>query len=153
MVDHVGFRRYSYALQPIFKVVSRNTIKTDIMKIFEYERNKTMKLLDSNASQIALTTDMWTATNQKRGFMAITSHFIDVSWKLQSQLVRFIYVSCPHIAEVLKNALVDCLLDWNLDPMFARLKQRETGLSSPLRSLTRLLLLSADRSGAFISSP
>ncbi|KAG6489545.1 hypothetical protein ZIOFF_050819 [Zingiber officinale] len=52
MVDHVGFRRYSYALQPIFKVVSRNTIKTDIMKIFEYERNKTMKLLDLNASRL-----------------------------------------------------------------------------------------------------
>ncbi|KAG6516028.1 hypothetical protein ZIOFF_026475 [Zingiber officinale] len=102
MVDHVGFRRYSYALQPIFKVVSWNTIKTDIMKIVEYERNNTMKLLDLNASRIALTTDMWTTSNQKRGFMAITSHFIDVSWKLQSQLV-------------LANALVDCLLDWNLD--------------------------------------
>ncbi|XP_074557014.1 zinc finger BED domain-containing protein RICESLEEPER 2-like [Curcuma longa] len=115
MVDHVGFRRYSYALQPIFKVVSQNTIKNDIMKIFEYERNKTMKLLDSNASRIALTTDMWTSSNQKRGFMTITSHFINVSWKLQSRLVRFIYVPCPHTAEVLANALVDCLLDWNLD--------------------------------------
>ncbi|KAG6521764.1 hypothetical protein ZIOFF_018890 [Zingiber officinale] len=61
---------------------------SDIMKIFEYERNKTMKLLDLNASRIALTTDMWTTSNQKRGFMAITSHFIDVSWKLQSRLVR-----------------------------------------------------------------
>ncbi|KAG6522072.1 hypothetical protein ZIOFF_019206 [Zingiber officinale] len=88
MVGHVGFRRYSHALQPIFKVVSQNTIKTDIMKIFEYERNKTMKLLDSNASRIALTIDMWTTSNQQRGFMAITSHFIDVSWKLQSRLVR-----------------------------------------------------------------
>ncbi|XP_042472454.1 zinc finger BED domain-containing protein DAYSLEEPER-like [Zingiber officinale] len=28
---------------------------------------------------------------------------------------RFIYVLCPHTAEVLANALVDCLLDWNLD--------------------------------------
>ncbi|KZV22165.1 hypothetical protein F511_33795 [Dorcoceras hygrometricum] len=115
MVDHVGFKRYSYALQPLFKVVSRNTIKNDIMKIFEYEKEKTMKLLDSNASRIALTTDMWTSSNQKRGFMAITSHFIDVSWKLQSRLVRFIYVPCPHTAEVLANALVECLLDWNLD--------------------------------------
>lgn len=91
MVDHVGFRRYSYALQPLFKVVSRNTIKNDIMKIFEHEKEKTMKLLDSNASRIALTTDMWTSSNQKRGFMAITSHFIDASWKLQSRLVRYIF--------------------------------------------------------------
>jgi hypothetical protein len=27
MVDHVGFRRFCAALQPLFKVVSRNTIK------------------------------------------------------------------------------------------------------------------------------
>ncbi|XP_075481261.1 zinc finger BED domain-containing protein DAYSLEEPER-like [Primulina tabacum] len=74
MVDHVGFRR--------------NTIKNDIMKVFEYERDKTMKLLESNASRIALTTDMWTSSNQKRGSMAIISHFIDASWKLQSRLVR-----------------------------------------------------------------
>ncbi|XP_073281233.1 zinc finger BED domain-containing protein DAYSLEEPER-like isoform X1 [Primulina huaijiensis] len=115
MVDHMGFRRYSYTLQPLFKVVSRNTVKNDIMKIFEQERDKTMKLLDSNASRIALTIDMWTSNNQKRGFMAITSHFIDASWKLQSRLLRFIYVPCPHTAEVLANSLVDCLLDWNLD--------------------------------------
>lgn len=27
MVDHIGFRRYSHALQPLFKIVTRNTIK------------------------------------------------------------------------------------------------------------------------------
>ncbi|KAL8546238.1 hypothetical protein ACS0TY_006089 [Phlomoides rotata] len=47
--------------------------------------------------------------------MAITSHFIDESWKLQSRLVRFIYVPCPHTSAVICDALVDCLLDWNLD--------------------------------------
>ncbi|KZV33814.1 hypothetical protein F511_28855 [Dorcoceras hygrometricum] len=112
IVDHVGFRRYSCALQPLFKVVFRNTIKNDIMKIFEYERE-----LDSNTSRIALTTDMWTSSNQKRGFMAITSHFIYVSWKLQSRLmICYIYT-----AEVLANALVECLLDWNLDRKLSNL--------------------------------
>lgn len=28
---------------------------------------------------------------------------------------RFIYVPCPHTAEVLAEALVECLMDWNLD--------------------------------------
>ncbi|XP_038716389.1 zinc finger BED domain-containing protein RICESLEEPER 3-like [Tripterygium wilfordii] len=88
MVQHVGFKRYSHALQPLFRVVSRNTVKSDIIWIFEYERDKTMKLMESNGSRIALTTDMWTSSNQRRGFMAITSHFIDDSWKLQSRLVR-----------------------------------------------------------------
>ncbi|KAL6279059.1 hypothetical protein ACE6H2_015940 [Prunus campanulata] len=77
MVDHIGFKMYSNALQPLFKVCSRNTIKNDIFKVFEVEREKTMKLLDTNKSRIAITTDMWTSNNQKRGFMTITSHFID----------------------------------------------------------------------------
>ncbi|KAF8697171.1 hypothetical protein HU200_036169 [Digitaria exilis] len=31
IVDHVGFRRFCAALQPLFKVVSRNTIRKDIL--------------------------------------------------------------------------------------------------------------------------
>ncbi|KAI5350846.1 hypothetical protein L3X38_003737 [Prunus dulcis] len=115
MVDHIGFKMYSNALQPLFKVCSRNTIKKDIFKVFEVEREKTMKLLDTNRSRIAITTDMWTSNNQKRGFMTITSHFIDDAWHLQSRLIRFIYVPCPHTAEVLADALLECMFEWNLD--------------------------------------
>jgi hypothetical protein len=35
MVDHVGFRRFCSALQPLFKHVSRNTIKKDILDMYE----------------------------------------------------------------------------------------------------------------------
>jgi hypothetical protein len=38
MVDHVGFRRFCAALQPLFKVVSRNTIKKDILDMYEVQR-------------------------------------------------------------------------------------------------------------------
>ncbi|CAL2267097.1 unnamed protein product [Prunus armeniaca] len=115
MVDHIGFKMYSNALQPLFKVCSRNTIKKDIFKVFEVEREKTMKLLDTNRSRIAITTDMWTSNNQKRGFMTITSHFIDDARNLQSRLIRFIYVPCPHTADVLADALLECMFEWNLD--------------------------------------
>ncbi|KAL6337536.1 hypothetical protein AAG906_037129 [Vitis piasezkii] len=35
IVDHVGFRDFATSLHPLFKMVSRNTIKGDIMKIYE----------------------------------------------------------------------------------------------------------------------
>jgi hypothetical protein len=38
MVDHAGFRRFCAALQPLFKVVSRNTIKKDILEMYEVQR-------------------------------------------------------------------------------------------------------------------
>ena len=76
IVDHIGFRRYSKALNPTFKMISRNTLKRDIIKVFEHEKGKTMRLLGSIKSKVAITTDMWTSQNQKRGFIAITAHWI-----------------------------------------------------------------------------
>ena len=38
MVDHVGYRKYSNTLQPLFKMVSQNTIKNDILKIYNFEK-------------------------------------------------------------------------------------------------------------------
>ena len=71
IVDHIGFRRFVGNLQPLFKVPSQNTVKSDILKIYDYERVKTMKLIENNESRVAITTDMWTSTNQKKGFMAV----------------------------------------------------------------------------------
>ncbi|KAE8719871.1 hypothetical protein F3Y22_tig00109925pilonHSYRG00091 [Hibiscus syriacus] len=47
-------------------VPSRNTLKNDILKIYDFEKEKTMRLLEKNRSKIAITTDMWTSSNQKK---------------------------------------------------------------------------------------
>ncbi|TXG74484.1 hypothetical protein EZV62_003063 [Acer yangbiense] len=127
MVEHDGFREYSATLQPLFKPVSRNIIKRHIMQIYdvEKEKEKTISVLEANRSRISITTDMWTSSHQKKGFMAVTAHFIDDSWAMQSRILRFIYVPCPHTAETLCEALNDCLMDWNIDHVFARLSVRE----------------------------
>ncbi|XP_022873604.1 zinc finger BED domain-containing protein RICESLEEPER 2-like [Olea europaea var. sylvestris] len=120
MVEHTGFRKFCNIIQPLFKVVSHNTIKADILKIYDYERTKVMGLLERTNSRIAVTTDMWTS-NQKKGFMAITAHYIDDSWRLQSRILRFIYVPCPHTTESLSTVLMDCLFDWNIDQKLSTL--------------------------------
>ncbi|KAL2984582.1 hypothetical protein AAZX31_12G096900 [Glycine max] len=77
MVDHIGFRRFCNVVLPLFKVISCNTLKLDILKFYESERAKTMRLIQKNSSRIAITTDMWTTSNQNKGYMTITTHFID----------------------------------------------------------------------------
>ncbi|RVW23553.1 Zinc finger BED domain-containing protein RICESLEEPER 2 [Vitis vinifera] len=114
IVDHLGFREFATSLQPLFKMVSRNTIKGDIMKIYEVEKDKMISYLEKLQSRVAITTDMWTS-NQKKGYMAITVHYIDESWLLHHHIVRFVYVPPPHTKEVLSDVLMDFLLDWNMD--------------------------------------
>ncbi|XP_023913078.1 zinc finger BED domain-containing protein RICESLEEPER 3-like [Quercus suber] len=77
IVDHIGFRRYLTSLQSLFKMVCRNTIKKDITSIYDHEREKSMHEIEKNQSRIAITTDMWTSQNKRRGFMAVTANFFD----------------------------------------------------------------------------
>ncbi|WKA04800.1 hypothetical protein VitviT2T_022805 [Vitis vinifera] len=114
IVDHLGFREFATSLQPLFKMDSRNTIKGDIMKIYEVEKDKMISYLEKLQSRVAITTDMWTS-NQKKGYMAITVHYIDESWLLHHHIIRFVYVPPPHTKEVLSDVLMDFLLDWNMD--------------------------------------
>ena len=48
IVDHIGFREFVTELQPMFKLVIRNTLKSDILKIYDNE----------NGSRMIITTNM-----------------------------------------------------------------------------------------------
>lgn len=107
IVDHVRFWKFVASLQPLFKMVSRNTIKNDILKIFDNLKSKTSKLLEKLTSRIAIATDIWTSDNNKKGFMAITTHFIDDSWRFQSHILRFVYIPAPRDKDTLCSALLN----------------------------------------------
>ena len=76
MVDHIEFREFVSSLNPLFKLISGNTLESDILKIYDNEREKALKMMDKNGSRMEITTNMWTSSNKKRGFMVITAHFI-----------------------------------------------------------------------------
>ncbi|KNA10033.1 hypothetical protein SOVF_148100 [Spinacia oleracea] len=88
IVEHVGFRRFVISLNPSFKIISRNTLKSDILKMFVSEKANLKKLFDGHGGRVAITTDMWTASPQKKGYMAVTSHFIDDQWILHNKTLR-----------------------------------------------------------------
>jgi hypothetical protein len=54
MVDHIGFRRFCAALQPLFKLVSRNTIKNDILDMYEVQRKALASYFQRCKSRIAI---------------------------------------------------------------------------------------------------
>ena len=57
---------------------------------YELERKKAIEYMASIDSRVAITTDLWTSDNQKRGYMAVTTHFIDESWTLRNIIMRYI---------------------------------------------------------------
>jgi hypothetical protein len=63
--------------------------RSDIIKFYKEESTKAIKYMSSCNSRVAITTDMWTSDNQKKGYMVITAHFIDDGWKLRSVVMRY----------------------------------------------------------------
>ncbi|CAN1141104.1 Zinc finger BED domain-containing protein RICESLEEPER 2 [Linum perenne] len=115
IVNYVGVISFLKCLQPTFKVVSRNTVKSDVLKVYNEGRALVMMELERSVSRIAITTGMWSSNNNKRGFMVVTAHFIDASWILQSHILRFVYVPYPHTKDALCGMLSESLTEWNID--------------------------------------
>lgn len=115
IVEHYGFQRFVRALQPLFKVVPNNSIKKDVISVYEMERTRARELLCATQGRIAVTADIWTSDDRNRGYMAVKAHFVDQSWTLLSHLLRFLHVPWPHTAEVISETLFTCLSEWNLE--------------------------------------
>ena len=88
MADHLGFRRFVGGLNPDFQIISHNTLRNDILKMFEDCKCSLKKLLEVNQGRIAVTTDLWIASNKKKGYMTITAHFVDDDWVLRNRTLR-----------------------------------------------------------------
>jgi hypothetical protein len=58
------------------------------MDAYMEEKKKALKYMFGTKSRVSITTDMCTSENQRRGYMAITAHFIDDSWTLRNIIMR-----------------------------------------------------------------
>ena len=83
-MEYETFRDFVDYCNPLVKHMSKNTLKSEIFKIYNVEKGKAMNLLEITNSRVVITADMWTACNQKKCYMVVTRHFIDNSWHLQS---------------------------------------------------------------------
>nr|GMD19181.1 zinc finger BED domain-containing protein RICESLEEPER 2-like [Ipomoea batatas] len=86
--EYPGFRKYHKLLNPDAPMISRNTLVSDINKLYLREKNKLKQVLTSIPNRICLTSDLWTACTIE-GYICLTSHFVDEKWKLNSKILAF----------------------------------------------------------------
>ena len=78
-VECIGFREMMAHTNPVVKPMSRNILKSEILKLYQIEKVKTLHLLEKNHGRVAITTDLWIASNKKKRYMVVIAHFIDNS--------------------------------------------------------------------------
>lgn len=57
-MEYIGFREMMAHANPVVKPMSRNTLKSEILKLYQIEKVKTLHLLGKNHGRVAITTDL-----------------------------------------------------------------------------------------------
>ncbi|KAG2727020.1 hypothetical protein I3760_01G140900 [Carya illinoinensis] len=65
-------------------IISRNTVKANLVKIYNREKKRIKCILNDSPGRISLTFDLWTFITTD-GYMCITTHFLDKNWVLQKR--------------------------------------------------------------------
>ncbi|PLW20888.1 hypothetical protein PCANC_08675 [Puccinia coronata f. sp. avenae] len=111
-VEKPIFRKFIASLQPKFKLYGRMTVKSDVMAMFSSMKSDFATEL-SQAHRIALTTDLWTSSNQN-SYMVITAHFLTLDWKLVKRIISFKILPSPHTGFAISEQLIAIMLEWKI---------------------------------------
>ncbi|KAK1589032.1 hypothetical protein Q3G72_029823 [Acer saccharum] len=112
-VEWTWIRRIIEYLSSDVTLVSRNTAKADVMKMFLREKSKIKTMLEHAPGRICLTCDLWTSINTD-GFLCLTAHFIDRNWVLQKRVLNFCVMYPPHDGVSLSQKINTWLHEWGI---------------------------------------
>jgi hypothetical protein len=99
-----------YLNQPANKMLpsSATTIKTRIMLLFQEGQQRLRYLLQSAASSVHLTCDVWTSSNSL-AFLGVVSHFVDENGALRTLLLALKELQEKHSGENMAVIIMDVL--------------------------------------------
>ncbi|CAJ0880111.1 9051_t:CDS:2, partial [Entrophospora sp. SA101] len=100
-----SFQDFIHSLNPHFKIPCIDVIKESLFILYDHSINELKDNLFNNCLYALLTTDFWTSTNQKKGFMEITCTRISENFKPNEVLLNLVYVPYPHTGLVIKDLL------------------------------------------------
>nr|GMD63609.1 zinc finger BED domain-containing protein RICESLEEPER 2-like [Ipomoea batatas] len=113
-VEYEWFMGLSKYLNPDIPCISRNTLVSDITKLYLKEKEKLKQVLANIQNRICLTYDVWTAATTQE-FICLTGHFVDENWKLNSKILCFVEICPPHLGVELAAKVFGILKEWGIE--------------------------------------
>jgi hypothetical protein len=106
VVENEEFCEIVSYLRPNASLPSPTTVKRDILRLYEIQKQMVINLLQRSSGRISFAMDAWTSANFIP-FLGITVHWIDENWKLQCMLLSLEPLSGSHSGENLSKVFVN----------------------------------------------
>ncbi|RYQ99536.1 hypothetical protein Ahy_B07g087476 [Arachis hypogaea] len=108
IVDNKKFRNWVKYISPTLGLITRNTLKEDVLKVYTRKKEKIKSILVGIPNRICLISDLWTSITTE-GYLCLTAHFVDSTWKLQSKILSFCHMPPPHTGFELSSKIFELL--------------------------------------------
>lgn len=105
VVEDKGFSELVAALCPKYKLPCRTTLSRQYLPSVYADMLTAANNLLASADYVTLTADIWTSRTT-HAYMAITAHFIDNDWTMQTVLMGCVSISGAHTAARIRDELV-----------------------------------------------
>jgi hypothetical protein len=112
IVEHEYFVDFIKSLRPSFPIKSRVTVRKELMGIFVEEQKKLY--FKTVNCRFSATMDMWTS-NQNKGYMCVTVHWVDDNWNIQKRIIKFMHVEGRHTGANLSQAFTESVFKWFIE--------------------------------------
>ncbi|CAG8615275.1 10036_t:CDS:2 [Ambispora gerdemannii] len=97
LLQSPSFRKFIHECIPGFAILSINTAKQLIDDTYIWSKDQLQGLINSSATTINLTTDLWTAKS-KLGYLGITATWLDSNYEFHEVLLSCHHLPYPHTA-------------------------------------------------------
>ena len=74
-------------------------------------------MLSKVPSRISLASDVWASCTFK-GYISLTSHYVDANWKLNSKILNFSHFPLPHLGREMTKVIYGVLEEWRIEHKF-----------------------------------
>ena len=131
-------------IAPGYVLPSRKKVAKDIEQYMFREMGDSIKKILNNlakeGTKFSSTTDIWTCGVQKIAYMAVTIHWIDSTWELNSLLIGFEHIEGIHNGENIANVFVKVLKEFGLENSLLSVTLDNAGNNGTFISFLRVLL-------------
>lgn len=135
-VEYEKVRERDRYLNPNCQAICRQTAALDVYKRFESEKEKLKELLANHHGRVCFTSDLWLARPQNIGYICLSAHYIDASWRLNAKILAFCELKSPHTGDEIASKIFESLKEWGLEKkVFSITLDNATNNTSMLRIL------------------
>jgi len=113
MVEEKLFIVFCSILNPLFKMISADTLRKDIFRTYNLKRSLWAQFFMLFQGLLSFTTDLWTSANLY-AMIAVTASFLTEDFRMVEVVLGFRQLSGDHSGYNIADAFYSILCDYNL---------------------------------------